>query len=106
MATIEDFRKIEMCTARIVEAVEHPNADKLYVLKVDIGGEIRQVVAGIRLFYGKEELAGREVIFVKNLAPAVIRGIESNGMVLAAKDESALTLLALDKQVKTGSPVS
>lgn len=106
MITYEDFKKLEIVTAKVLEASEHPNADRLYVLKVDLGAETRQVVAGIRQFYPKEELIGKTVVFLKNLQPAVIRGIESNGMVLATKDDVTLALLTPQREVKLGSPIS
>ncbi|MDD5439264.1 MAG: methionine--tRNA ligase subunit beta [Candidatus Omnitrophica bacterium] len=106
MITIDDFRKIEIVTAKILEVTDHPNADRLYIVKVDLGLETRQVVAGIRQFYGKEELVGRTVIFLKNLQPAVIRGVESNGMILATKDDVGLALLVPQRDIKLGSPIS
>lgn len=104
--TFEDFKKLDIVTAKIVEAGDHPNADKLYVLKIDLGGELRQIVAGIRQSYGKEELVGKNIVIVKNLQPAVIRGVESNGMLLAAKDEDTLALLIPERDVKAGSKIS
>jgi len=106
MITYEDFKKLEMVTAKVLEVTEHPNADRLFVIKVDLGTETRQVVAGIRQFYPKEELIGKTVIFLKNLQPAVIRGVESNGMVLATKDDVSLAILVPQREVKIGSPVS
>jgi methionine--tRNA ligase beta chain len=103
MLTIEDFRKIELIVAQIKEVREHPNADKLYVIKVDTGKDERQVVAGIRLKYTKEELIGRRVALVSNLQPAVIRGEESNGMLLAASDADGVCLLKPDRDVALGS---
>ena len=105
MATIEDFRKIELIVARIKEVREHPNADRLYVLKVDTGKEERQVVAGIRLSYPKENLIGRRVVLVNNLEPATIRGEESRGMLLAASDENGISVLSPDREVALGSIV-
>ena len=105
MITIDDFKKIEFVVAQIKEAVEHPNADRLYVLKVDTGKDVRQVVAGIRSRYTKEELVGRRVVVVGNLQPAVIRGQESNGMVLAATDESGVSIVTPDRDVALGSVV-
>ena len=105
MASIDDFKKVELIVAQIKEVNEHPNADRLYVLKVDTGKEVRQVVAGIRRNYTKEELVGRKVILVNNLEPAVIRGEESQGMVLAASDAQSLTLVSLDKDIALGSLV-
>ena len=83
----------------------HPNADKLYVVKVDVGGVMKQVVAGIRLFYTPEALVGRQVVLVENLEPAVIRGIESQGMLLAASDENGISVVSPDRVVKEGSLV-
>ena len=105
MVTIDDFKKLEFVVAQIKEVKEHPNADKLYVLKVDLGTEERQVVAGIRLKYTKEQLIGRRVVLVKNLAPAVIRGEESNGMVLAASDLDGVSIVSPDRDVVIGSTV-
>ncbi len=103
MATYEDFKKIEIKTARIIEARVHPGADRLYVLDIDIGGEKRQIVAGIRNYYGVEELVGKNIAVVLNLEPAVIRGIESNGMLLAASNDQGLSILTLDKDISPGS---
>ena len=105
MATIEDFKKIELIVAQIKEVKEHPNADRLYVLKVDTGQEERQIVAGIRKAYTPEQLVGRRVVLVANLEPATIRGEVSNGMLLAASDENAMSLLILDKEIVLGSKV-
>ncbi len=105
MATIEDFKKLEFIVAQIKEVKEHPNADRLYVIKVDTGKEERQVVAGIRKAYTPEQLIGRRVVLVSNLEPAVIRGEISNGMILAASDEISMTLLTPEKEVALGSIV-
>jgi len=105
MATYEDFKKIELVVAQIKEAKEHPNADRLYVLQVDTGKDVRQIVAGIRKAYTPEQLIGRRVILVANLDPAVIRGEVSNGMLLAASDENGLGLLMPDKEIALGSMV-
>lgn len=106
MATIEDFMKIQMVTAEIKDVIEHPNADRLYVLKVDVGEEAhRQLVAGIRKSYEKEELVGKRIIVIKNLEPAVIRGEESQGMILAASGEKGPVLLTPEKDVPLGSQV-
>ena len=106
MASIEDFKKIELIVAQIKEVKEHPNADRLYVIKVDTGKEERQVVAGIRLAYpAKEALIGRRIILVNNLDPATIRGEESRGMILAASDEQGISVLSPDRDVALGSIV-
>jgi len=105
MATIEDFRKLELRIAEIKEVSEHPNADKLLILTVDLGGRQKQVVAGIKAFYPKEELVGKQVVLVDNLDPVILRGVESQGMILAGSDESTLAVVSPDKKLKPGSIV-
>jgi methionine--tRNA ligase beta chain len=105
MATIEDFKKLQFIIAQIKEAEPHPNADKLYVIKVDTGTEVRQIVAGIRGSYSPEQLVGRRAVLVANLDPAVIRGVESQGMLLAASDASGISVLGPDRDVLLGSTV-
>jgi len=105
MATVEDFKKIELVVAQIKEVKEHPNADRLYVLQVDTGKDVRQIVAGIRKAYTPDQLVGRRVVLVANLEAAVIRGETSNGMLLAASDADGMALLAPDKEIALGSIV-
>ena len=103
LASIEDFKKITLRVGVIVAAADHPQADRLLVLSVDIGeGAPRQVVAGIKGTYQPAELIGKRVAVVTNLKPAVLRGIESQGMVLAAQDSSQLALLSLDRPIQPG----
>lgn len=103
--SLEEFKRIELKVARILEADEIPGADKLWKLLVDAGSEKKQIVAGIKPVYSKESLIGRSIVLVNNLAPAVIRGVESRGMLLAAKNGPELTLLTLDKELPAGSSV-
>lgn len=105
MATIEDFRKLEFRIARIKEVAEHPDADRLYVITLDVGDRLKQVVAGIRNSYQKEELIGKQVVLVDNLEPAVLRGVTSEGMLLAASDESGIAIISPQREVKLGSIV-
>jgi len=105
MVTIEDFRKLELKVAEIKEVNEHPNADKLYVISVDLGDKTKQIVAGIRGSYQKEELLGKQVVVVDNLEPAVLRGVESQGMLLAASDEEGICIVTPLRKVKLGSVV-
>ena len=105
MITFDDFKKLELIVAQIKEVSEHPNADRLYVIKVDTGAGEKQLVAGIRAAYKKEELVGRKVVVVNNLEPAVIRGQESRGMILAASSESGPIILLPEKDVPVGSIV-
>jgi len=105
MATLEDFKKIELRIAEVLDVVPHPNADRLYVLQVQIGDVKKQIVAGIRSFYSPEELKGKKVVVVDNLEPAMLRGVESQGMLLAAKDESSLGVVTLDRPIALGAKV-
>ena len=105
MASIEDFKKIELVVAQIKEVKEHPNADRLYVLQVDTGKDVRQIVAGIRNAYTPEQLINRRIILIAKREPAVIRGEVSNGMLLAASDANGMALLAPDKDMALGSIV-
>lgn len=105
MPTIDEFKNFQFVIAQIKEVKEHPNADRLYVLKVDNGTEIKQLVAGIRKSYTPEQLIGRRVVIVNNLEPAVIRGEESRGMILAASDENGISVLGPDRDVALGSIV-
>lgn len=105
--TIEDFRKVELKVGKVIEATAHPNADRLLVLKVDAGGgETKQVVAGIKAHYDPAALTGKTVILVANLQPAMLRGVESQGMVLAASNEQGLGVLTVDRELPPGSKVS
>ncbi len=84
MITFDDFKKVEMRIGTILEMEKVPDADKLLKLMVDIGTEVRQIVAGIAEVYQPESLVGRKVVVVVNLQPRKLRGVESNGMIVAA----------------------
>ena len=107
MITIDQFRTLELRVATVRAAEPHPNADRLLVLRVDLGGEERQLVAGIRAHYDPATLVGRQVVVVANLEPAKLRGVESQGMVLAAADEAnnRVVLLRPDDAVTPGAVV-
>ena len=105
MVTIEDFVQFEFIVAEIKEAVEHPDADRLYVLKVDTGKDERQLVAGIRKSYTAEELVGKKIVMIANLEPAKIRGQESQGMILAASGENGPVLVTPEQDVPLGSRI-
>ena len=105
MATIDDFRKLELKVAEIVSVEVHPNADRLWLLQVRIGSEERRIVAGIKAFYTPEQLVGKKVVVVANLEPAVIRGVESQGMLLAASTEGELAIVIPEKNLPSGSVV-
>lgn len=99
----EEFKKVELRAATILEVKDHPNADRLYVLTVDLGDRKKQIVAGIKRYYTKEELVGRQIAIVDNLEPAVLRGEESQGMLLAASDGETVSILVPLKPVAPGS---
>lgn len=97
MIEFADFQKVEMKTGKVTAVEVHPNADKLYVLTLDMGGgETRKVVSGIRLFYQPEALMGKTVIVAANLAPKPLRGVESHGMILAVHDGERVKVLTVD----------
>jgi methionyl-tRNA synthetase len=106
LISIDDFKKVELVIGSILTAERIEGADKLLKLTIDIGSEQRTVCAGIAQFYSPEQLPGKKVVLVKNLAPRKLKGIISQGMLLAAKDGETLSLLTLDRDVKAGSPVS
>lgn len=102
MIKFEDFNKLDLVVGTITDVRDHPNAEKLYVLSVDLGKEVRQLVAGLKGVYKKDELSGRQVVVVANLEPKELRGVRSHGMLLASDDG---TLLSPVKDVKNGSKV-
>lgn len=105
MATIDDFKKLELKVAEIKEVNDHPNADRLYVITVDFGDRTKQIVAGIKKSYLKEDLIGKHVVVIDNLESAVLRGVESQGMLLAASDEEGIVIVSPQRKVKLGSIV-
>ena len=106
MASIDDFRKIELRVGEIKDVQDHPNADKLYIVSVDLGdNKPKQLVAGIKPSYQKEDLLGKQVVVVDNLEPAILRGVESQGMLLAVSDEEGITIIMPEKKKKLGSIV-
>jgi len=104
--SFKDFEKVELLTAEILEAENVEDADRLLKVKVKVGDEIRQLVAGIAKHYEAKDLIGKKVIIVANLEPATIRGVESQGMILAASKGKNLSLITVDdKDIPTGSKV-
>ena len=92
--SIDDFAKVELRVAQVKTAERVKGADKLLRLEVDLGTEVRQLVAGIAEAYEPETLIGRKVVIVANLAPRKLRGLESNGMIVAAAPEGGKPVLA------------
>lgn len=104
LITFDEWQKIELKTAKIISVEDIPGKDKLYKLGIDLGSEKRTLVAGIKQFYSKEQLEGMAIIVVANLAPAKIAGIESNGMLLAVKNEKGeYSLVTVDGEVAPGT---
>ncbi len=104
--TFAEFKRLDLRIGRVVSARRIPGTDKLLVLEVDLGGETRQLVAGLAPYYTPESLVGREVVVVANLEPKVIRGVRSEGMLLAADVDGRPVLLRPDEEVPPGSPVT
>ena len=103
---IEDFMKVQMKVGQVLECDKHPDADKLLVSKIKVGEEVRQIVSGIAKFYSPEDMVGKKVIVVTNLKPVKLRGVLSEGMVLAASDsEGNLNLGTVDGDITAGSEV-
>ena len=104
--SIDDFDKVKLRLGEIVECEDHPNADKLLVLQVDFGDEKRQIVSGIKKWYKKEDLLGKKVVCVVNLKATKLRGVESNGMILAASEKDDLSLLSTLEDLPKGAWIS
>ncbi|MGB9792240.1 MAG: methionine--tRNA ligase [Thermacetogeniaceae bacterium] len=103
--TIEDFSKVDLRVADVVAAERIKGADRLLKLEVDLGGERRTVVAGIAQHYAPEELVGKKVVLVANLAPAKLRGVVSQGMILAAGTGDRLGLVTVERDIPAGTRV-
>lgn len=106
--TFDDFAKIDLRVARVLEARAHPDADRLILLRIDLGSEQRQLVAGLKAHYAPEELVGKLIVVVKNLKPRKMRGEESRGMLLAAssEDQSQVILISPAADIAPGAKVS
>jgi methionine--tRNA ligase beta chain len=106
--SIDEFARAELKVGEIINAEEHPNASKLLVLKVSFGDEERTIVAGLKGHYEPKDLIGKKAIFVTNLEPANLRGIESNGMILAAvsSNKFKVVILTVDKDIEAGTKIS
>lgn len=105
MLTIQDFQKMQLLVGRITSVADHPDADKLYVMQIDVGGRALQSVAGLKPYYRPEELEGRLVAVVANLQPAVLRGVESQCMILAAQEGSKVVFLTPEKEIGVGARI-
>lgn len=105
--TIDDFDKLDLVVGKVLSCEAHPDADKLYVLQVDLGFETRQIVSGLKTWYQPEDLVDKKVVVIANLKPVKLRGVASNGMILAAEDaKGELSVLSLLNDVDAGAQVS
>ena len=103
--TIDEFSRIRLKVARVLAAEPHPRADRLLKLRIDLGGEERQLVAGIAAHYRPEDLVGRDIVVVANLQPARLRGELSEGMLLAASAGDVVSLLMPDRSLEPGAEI-
>ncbi|MCX6799102.1 MAG: methionine--tRNA ligase subunit beta [Candidatus Diapherotrites archaeon] len=104
MITFQEWQKIELRIAKILGVDEIPGKDKLYRLLIDLGSERRQIIAGLKQYYKKEELQGKNIVVVANLQPATIAGLESQAMLLAAKDsKGSYKIVTVDESVPPGT---
>lgn len=105
MVTIKDFQALDLRVGEVITVEQVEGSDKLLVLQVDVGGSQVQIVAGLKKYYTEDELRGKKIVVIVNLEPATIRGVESNGMLLAALDGPTVSLMTIDKDVSVGSKV-
>ena len=105
MISFEDFQQIELKIAKIIKAEKVESSEKLLKLEVDLGEEVRQIVAGIQKSYKPEELIGREIVVVTNLEPRTLMGLESQGMLLVASSENGSVFLTPEKEVPPGTSI-
>ncbi|MEZ5991713.1 MAG: methionine--tRNA ligase subunit beta [Planctomycetota bacterium] len=104
--SFDDFVKVELKTAKVKAAEAHPDADKLLVLTVEVGDEERTICAGIKQWWQPEQLVGKDIIIVANLAPRKLRGVMSQGMLLAVQDGDNVVPLTAMNPVQSGLQVS
>ena len=102
---INDFAKVKLCTAKVLSCEKVAKSDKLLAFKLQVGDEVRQVVSGIAQYYQPEYMVGKTVVLVKNLKPAKIRGVESNGMILCAADGKTVVFVTPEKDIGSGKEV-
>ena len=105
LISIEDFAKVELCVAEVLSCEKVAKSDKLLCFKLKVGEEVRQVVSGIAQHYDPAYMIGKKVVLVKNLKPAKIRGVESNGMILCASDDNNVIFVTPEKDIESGSEV-
>ena len=105
MITIDDFKKVELKVGKVLSAEPIEGSEKLLKLQVDLGSEQRQILSGIAKYYQPADLVGKNITIIANLEPRQMMGLESQGMVLAAGDGDAVSLLVPDKDMPAGSSI-
>jgi methionyl-tRNA synthetase len=105
MVSFQEFQKLDLRVGEIISVEHVPKADRLYAMNVDIGGKQVQLLAGIRQSYTPDELKGKKIVVIANLDPARIKGMTSEGMLLAAEHKGKISLVTLDKEIPIGSKV-
>jgi methionine--tRNA ligase beta chain len=103
MISIDDFKKVELRTAKVLSASPVDGSDKLLRLTISLGAEERQIVSGIGKQYPPDSLVGKSIVVVANLEPRTLMGLESQGMIVAASDGNMISILTPDKEVEPGS---
>ncbi len=104
--SIDDFRKLDIRVGEILSATRVPGTDKLIELDVDIGGEVRHLITGLYPLYRAVDLVGKRIIVLANLQPRKVKGVESQGMLLAAEWEGQVGLLSVDKDAPSGARIT
>ena len=105
LISIDEFAKVELCVAKVLQCEKVAKSDKLLCFQLQVGDEVRQVVSGIAQHYDPSYMIGKKVVLVKNLKPAKIRGVESNGMILCASDDNSVIFVTPEKDIESGSEV-
>lgn len=106
MINFEDFKKIDLRIGKIISISRIEESEKLLKIEVELKEEKRTIVAGIAKYYSSEDLINKKVVIVANLEPKIMFGIESQGMILAVKDENNLSVLVSEKDIENGSKIT
>lgn len=101
----DDFKKLDLRVGTITRVEDHPNADKLYLITVSLGDEERTLVAGLKNYYTPDRLQGKQIVVVVNLEPATVRGIISDGMLLAAQSDGTVSIISPEKPIDNGAKI-
>ena len=106
IVTFNDFTKLDIRVAKVTGVSDHPNADKLIVMDIDLGAEQRQIIAGVKPYCDPQSLVGKSIVVVTNLEPAQLRGVKSEGMLLAAQEGEKVVVLTTLSPIAPGARVT